>query len=70
MGFINSTAIRYIYPTSTISDILRYRVDSLAQWLEHKISAPGVLGSNLIRNMRLFKLYFISQLEFHYCKMF
>ena len=31
-----------MYHISTISDILRQGVDSLAQWLEHWISTPAV----------------------------
>ena len=31
-----------MYHISTISDILRHGVDSLAQWLEHWISTPAV----------------------------
>ena len=32
-----------MYPISTISDILRQGVNSLAQWLEHWISTPAIL---------------------------
>ena len=31
-----------MYHISTISDILRQGVDSLAQWLEHWISTPAI----------------------------
>ena len=38
----------------TISDILRQRVESLAQWLEDCISVQKILGSNPIRNAGFF----------------
>ena len=35
-----------MYHISTISDMLRQGVDSLAQWLEHWISTPAVRVRN------------------------
>ena len=47
-----------MYHIYTISDILRQRVDSLAQWLEQLDFYPGGPVSNPIRARDFFKLRF------------
>ena len=52
-----------MYHISTISDILREGVDSLAQWLEHWISTPAVQVRIPSGTWDFFKLCIISLLR-------
>ena len=54
-----------MYPISTISDILRQRVDSLALWLEHWISTLAIRVRILSETWEFFKLCIISFTSFH-----